>query len=119
MTNEEQFVDLLHKAVKANFAFSREGKSLNAHTRYEDTLETPRAMLYGIMTEYLGSEYTKDFVLKSGYDDYDRMMFQYGILILSEEHSPRESDKKKVNEMWRRYVNKKKLIDRYIKLNSK
>lgn len=119
MTNEEQFVDLLHKAVKANFAFSREGKSLNAHTRYEDTLETPRAMLYGIMTEHLGAEYTKEFVLKSGANDYDSMMFQYGVLLLSEEHSPKESDKKNINKMWRRYANKKKLIINHIKLNGK
>ena len=119
MTSEEQFVYLLQKAVKANFAFSREGKSLNANTRFEDTLETPRTMFYGIMTEYLGADYTKEFALKSGYTDYDSIMFQYSMLLLSQEHSPKESDKKDVNKTWKRYVNKKKLIDRYIKLNSK
>lgn len=115
MTSEEQFVYLLQKAVKANFAFSREGKSLNANTRFEDTLETPRTMLYGIMTEYLGADYTKEFALKSGYADYDSVMFQYSMLLLSQEPSPKKND----NRMWKRYVNKKKLIDRYIKLNSK
>lgn len=119
MKSKEQFVDLLHKAVKANFAFSREGKSLNADSRYEDTLETPRAMLYGIMTEYLGDEYTREFALESGYKDYDKIMFQYSMLILSEEHSPKNSDRKNIDKMWRRYINKKKLIDNYIKLNGK
>lgn len=113
MTSEEQFVYLLQKAVKANFAFSREGKSLNANTRFEDTLETPRTMFYGIMTEYLGADYTKEFALKSGYDDYESVMFQYNLLLLSKEPSPKKDDKK----MWKRYVNKKKLIDNYIKLN--
>lgn len=115
MTSEEQFVYLLQKAVKANFAFSREGKSLNANTRFEDTLETPRTMFYGIMTEYLGADYTKEFALKSGYDDYESVMFQYNCLLLSKEPSPKKDDKK----MWKRYVNKKKLIDNYIKLNNK
>jgi hypothetical protein len=113
MINEEKFVALLQKAVKANFAVAREGKSMNAVTRYEDTAESPRAMFYGIMTEYLGAEYTKQFAFNSGHYDYESMMFQYNLLLLSKEPSPRNDDKK----MWKRYVNKKKLIDNYIKLN--
>lgn len=115
MTSEEQFVVLLQNAVKANFAVAREGKSFNALIRYEDSQECPRAMLYGMMTEHLGADYTREYALNLGYTDYDSMMFQYNLLLLSKEPSPKKDDKR----MWKRYANKKKLIINYIKLNSK
>lgn len=115
MTNEKKFVELLHNAVLANFAVAREGRSMNAITRYEDTYDSPRAMFYGIMTEYLGEEFARSYASESKNSDYDSLMFQYNLLLLSKESSPRRDDKK----TWKRYVNKKKLIINYIKLNSK
>lgn len=115
MTNNKKFVEILHRAVTANFALAREGKSLNAVIRYEDTSDSPKAMFYGIMAEYLGEDYAREYSLNNSHDDFDSMMFQYNNLLLAKEPSPRKEDKK----MWKRYSNKKKLIINYIKLNNK
>lgn len=115
MTSEKKFVELLHDAVLANFAVAREGKSMNAITRYEDTMECPKAMFYGVMTEYLGEEFARNHAYDNNKSDYDSLMFQYNLLLISKEPSPRRDNKK----MWKRYVNKKKLIINYIKLNNK
>ncbi len=115
MTSEKKFVELLHNAVLANFAVAREGRSMNAITRYENTMECPKAMFYGVMTEYLGDEFARNHALDNKNSDYDNLMFQYNLLLLSKEPSPKKDD----NRMWKRYVNKKKLIINYIKLNGK
>jgi uncharacterized membrane protein YfhO len=72
-------------------------------------------MFYGIMTDEIGEEFTRDFVATSGYTDYDKMIFHYNNLLLYKEVSSKKGSKK----MWRRYQGKKQLILNYLKYGRK
>ena len=116
MTKEQIiWVATLQKAIRANFALVTTGTPMGADTKYEITYDCPRAMFYGIMTDEIGEEFTRDFVATSGYTDYDKMIFQYNNLLLYKEVSSKKCSKK----MWRRYQGKKQLILNYLKYGRK
>ena len=115
MNKEQRWVSNLQKAIRSNFALSRDGKYMSASTRYEESIDTARAMYFGIMTEKLGVDYAKNAAFNYGNYDYDELMQEYNRLILLEEPSPRQGDR----GTWFRYVNKRELVLRYFKYGKK
>lgn len=115
MNKEQRWVSNLQKAIRANFALAVYGKSLTAVTRYEDSLDSARAMYFGIMTEKLGEEFAKNMAFNHGNYDYDGLMKEYERLLLLEEPSPRQGD----YGTWFRYANKRELVLRYFKYGKK
>jgi hypothetical protein len=115
MKNELQWVSTLQKAIKANFALVNTGVPLAADTKHEYTYDCPRAMFFGVMTEYLGEVFARQFSFNAGYTDYEDMIVQYNTLLLYKEPSSKKGSKKS----WKRYVGKKQLIINYLKYGKK
>lgn len=115
MNNEQMWASNLQKAIRANFALSKDGKYMSCVTRYEETIDSARAMYFGIMTDKLGAEYAKSLAFTYGNYEYDELIREYERLLLLEEPNPRNGG----HGTWFRYLNKRELVLRYFKYGKK
>lgn len=115
MSNEQRWVSTLQKAIRANFAINPDGRYMSVVSRYEHTIDSARAMYFGIMTDKLGVDYAKNAAFTYGNYDYDELMREYERLLLLEEASPKNGD----HGTWFRYLGKRELVLRYFKYGKK